>query len=151
MELFRTLSFRSALTLLVTFWLSFVNVGAQFSSRTRIGFRIIVPETTALKSTYFSGISAANGVLRKMRSRHTAKRISPSVRQIAITKEPSEVLNMFCSDIFQNNVNSFFHMNLNRMSAFSKDYVHRVAEELGYPFFSWDPDYDGALEVSLPR
>lgn len=65
------------------------------------------------------------------------------------TESPSEILSLFCSQIFQKPVNTILSLNYGSGSASSNSYILQLANHLGYPVISWDPHYPGALQVCI--
>ena len=64
------------------------------------------------------------------------------------TASPSEILSLFCTGIFTKNVNTITLIKYAMASTSSYNYIMQLAQHLGYPVISWDPNYPGALQVS---
>ena len=61
---------------------------------------------------------------------------------------PTEILTLFCTEIFSKHVNTILSLNRGSGTESSNNYILQLAEYLGYPVISWDPNYPGALQVS---
>ena len=65
------------------------------------------------------------------------------------SETPAEILTLFCSEVFVRHVNAILSFNYGSGSVSANDYIMQLAETLGYPVISWDPQYPGALQVSI--
>ena len=66
------------------------------------------------------------------------------------SETPAEILTLFCSEVFVRHVNAILSFNYGSGSAAANDYIMQLADNLGYPVISWDPQYPGALQVNMP-
>ncbi|KAJ8317865.1 hypothetical protein KUTeg_002956 [Tegillarca granosa] len=147
MESLMKTHFKIAHLLQIMFLFLYIGMHVVQSARTKLSFRIIMPN---LKH-YERPINEAKSSI----SRYTYG--LPGYPDISIlrvdTNSPEEIMNMFCDKILPNQVNTLLHLDLksDRTSRISSNYIMNVAEQLGYPLFSWDPDYAGALEHERNR
>jgi hypothetical protein len=63
------------------------------------------------------------------------------------TESPSEILSLFCNEVFTKPVNTILSLNHGAGTEASNNYILKLADHLGYPVISWDPHYPGALQV----
>lgn len=63
------------------------------------------------------------------------------------SETPAEILTLFCSEIFSRHVNTIVSFNYGSGSVAANDYILQLADNLGYPVISWDPQFPGALQV----
>jgi hypothetical protein len=75
---------------------------------------------------------------------------SPFPRIIELDdSNPDEILGIFCDTVFEKNANALIHLSVTKKGKKSKDYILGLATSLGFPVLSFDPDYVGALEVTV--
>ena len=65
------------------------------------------------------------------------------------SETPTEILTLFCSEVFARHVNTIVSLNHGSGTVASNDYIMQLAANLGYPVISWDPHYPGALQVRI--
>ena len=61
---------------------------------------------------------------------------------------PNQTIEVFCDEVFKNNASVIFSINYEQETSRASDFIVDIASRLGYPVISWDPFYQGALEVS---
>lgn len=145
MELFNKTHFKLAHMLHILLWfLCSDSHGGVQSARTTLSFRIIMPNLMHYERAINSTKTSISRYMYGLPGR-------PDISILRVdTNSPKEIMNMFCDQILPNQVNTLLHLDLktDRTSSISTNYIMNVAEQLGYPLISWDPDYAGALEVS---
>ena len=65
------------------------------------------------------------------------------------SETPAEILTLYCSEVFVRHVNAILSFNYGSGSVAANDYIMQLADNLGYPVISWDPQYPGALQVRM--
>ena len=64
------------------------------------------------------------------------------------SETPTEILTLYCTEIFARHVNTILSINYGSGTVAANDYIMQLADTLGYPVISWDPQYPGALQVN---
>ncbi|KAH3884309.1 hypothetical protein DPMN_008288 [Dreissena polymorpha] len=60
---------------------------------------------------------------------------------------PSNIVNAFCQEVFQNNASVVMSINYEQETSRATEFIADIASRLGYPVISWDPFYRSALEA----
>jgi hypothetical protein len=70
------------------------------------------------------------------------------VTKVLEKEYPEEILKTFCKETFPNKINTIMYLNINpSKSLSSSDYIMSIAQALGYPFISWNPDLPSTSQV----
>lgn len=125
---------------------------AQLVPRQNVVLQIVMPQQAMAENKYQSA-----HLVTKETIKHGREVIYRNLRDqfnidswlnFTITSSPSEVLSLFCNQIFNRNVNTIVALNHGPVRASTNSYILQLADTLGYPVISWDPHYPGALQVS---
>ena len=127
------------------------SISQPLQSKQDVVMQIVIPyessSETKLQTTH---------VIEKQTIMHGFEKPYDEMRQLFLidtwlnftqTQTPTEILNLFCTEIFVKQVNTMLVFNYGTGVESSNDYIQKLAEHLGYPVISWDPQYPGALEV----
>lgn len=123
----------------------------QAGMRKEVAVQLIVPYHASVEKRFQSTHVTVKEIIKHGRETHYE-----SLRhQFAInswlnftdTQTPEEILRIFCKEIFAKPVNTIVNLNYGTDTTSSYNYIMQLADHLGYPVISWDPNYPGALQV----
>ncbi|XP_052268514.1 glutamate receptor ionotropic, NMDA 2B-like [Dreissena polymorpha] len=113
--------------------------------------QIVIPHQTSAVNKYENAHANAKQTIKHGREsdyNNLRKRFSINTwLNFTDSNSPKEILNLFCKEIFAKHVNAILSLNYGTDTASSNNYIMKLAENLGYPVISWDPNYPGALEM----
>ena len=118
--------------------------------------QIIAPERDAISTALNSAVKRATFEANRRTSRPrnpltmAGLRLNGDIEFVdSANPTPQELLDLFCDKIFTNNASLITSISYDELTSQSNSYVMNIARHLGYPVISWNPLYEGALEVRI--
>ena len=116
------------------------------SRRIHAEFQVILPDSLQFKKLETTVVSETYTL---SKNRNLSRYYDLKAVTKVLEKEyPEEILKTFCKETFPNKINTIMYLNINpSKSLSSSDYIMSIAQALGYPFISWNPDLPSTSQV----
>lgn len=116
------------------------------SQRPSLGLKIVMPESIKLKDS----VRIAIGLVNRSPRRRQIRALKLKIQNSQLGDNPSEIFDLFCSDILPNRVNTVLYLALRDDNKFLRltDYMNNIMHDIGLPILSWNPFLTGSLQVS---
>lgn len=116
------------------------------SSRIPAEFQVILPDSFQFKKLETTVVSETYTL---RRNRNLSRYYDLKAVTKVLKKEyPEEILKTFCKETFPNKINTIMYINIHPgKSLSSSDYIMSIAQALGYPFISWNPNLPSTSQV----
>lgn len=116
------------------------------SRRIHAEFQVILPDSFQFKKLETTVVSETYTL---SKNRNLSRYYDLKAVTKVLEKEyPEEILKTFCKETFPNKINTIMYLNINpSKSLSSSDYIMSIAQALGYPFISWNPDLPSTSQV----
>ncbi|KAH3869441.1 hypothetical protein DPMN_032608 [Dreissena polymorpha] len=149
--MWRPIKVTAHLSLLLLLVSCYTPVAQLMSMKQDVVLQIVIPHQTSAVNKYENAHANAKQTIKHGREsdyNNLRKRFSINTwLNFTDSNSPKEILNLYCKEIFAKHVNAILSLNYGTDTASSNNYIMKLAENLGYPVISWDPNYPGALEV----
>ncbi|XP_033739104.1 glutamate receptor ionotropic, NMDA 2A-like [Pecten maximus] len=120
--------------------ISYVN-----SQRPTLGLRILAPDLRRMRGSVTKAIQM---VRTNSLRRRQIRSLRLDIRKSDVVDNPSEIFEMFCSDILPNRINTVLFLPLRDESKFIRltNYLSNIIHDLGMPLMSYNPYLTGSLQ-----
>lgn len=115
------------------------------AQRQTVGLQILMPGSLRMENTVKSAIHI---VRTNSLRRRQIRSLRLDIRKAEIGDNPAEIFELFCSEIFPNNINTVLYLTLKDDSTFLRltDYMNKIIHDVQMPLMSYNPYLTGSLQ-----
>lgn len=120
-----------------------------FGESIEVSLFLIMPYSARLNKKLKVALSEAyykDGIQKLRKSQTYSDYVIKQSSTIIDTENPSDILNLFCENIFKEKVNTILYFQLRPTKDPTPNYIINMAEYLRIPVISWDSEFPGALQ-----
>ncbi|XP_021352359.1 glutamate receptor ionotropic, NMDA 2B-like [Mizuhopecten yessoensis] len=120
--------------------ISYVN-----SQRPSLGLKILMPDLFKMQEPVRKAIQM---VRTSSFRRRQIRSLKLDIQKSDIGDNPSEIFELFCSNILPNQINTVLYLTLKDDSGFIRltDYMNNIIHDIGLPLLSWNPYLTGPIQ-----